>query len=452
MIVSRRILRLVEWRNKKVKSILNSIAAGSLLTAIAIAQPSPRYTVTDLGTVGGAPGSPYFITSNGLAGGAAATPNGSMHLALWYKGVRLNIGTPGLGGPSNEGLGVNERGQAVGQAQTSAPNSEDFCGFNALGLPPSSTACVPFLWQNGVMTRLPTLGGANGAAIAINNGGQVAGYAESTMRDPDPACAVAQFKPVTWVNGAIHELHTWAGDPDGVAAAINENGQIVGASGTCSTFNPNSGLHLVENHALLWEKDGAVHDLGNLGGTGGLAGNHACAINNQGQVVGHSELVNDSTFHGFLWTRETGMRDLGTLPGDVASLALGINDQGDVVGASLDAKFSPRAVLRQKGAMVDLNSLTPAGSPLFLLLALSINSSGDIVGLAFRPSTGDLHGFLATPGNRELDHDGRENNRDSAAPDAQGATGPMVLPENVRNLVQQRLPFGRLGARLMEAQ
>ncbi|HMC61166.1 MAG TPA: hypothetical protein VKJ01_18390, partial [Candidatus Solibacter sp.] len=83
-----------------MKSILTSIAAGSLLAALAIAQPSPRYTITDLGPVGGPPGSPYFITNNGLAGGAAAGANGSMHLALWYKGVKLNIGTPGLGGPN----------------------------------------------------------------------------------------------------------------------------------------------------------------------------------------------------------------------------------------------------------------------------------------------------------------------------------------------------------------
>src|SRR5450432_1059234 len=446
VIVSGRALRLLEWRNKHMKSIVTWIAAGSLLAALAIAQPSPRYKVTDLGPVGGPPGSPYFITNNGLAGGAAASANGSMHLALWYKGVKLNIGTPGLGGPNSEGFGVNEKGQAVGPAQTSVPNGEDFCGFNAYGLPPSGTACLPFLWQNGVMSKLPTLGGANGVANMINNRGQVAGYAENTMRDPDPACPVSQFKPVTWVNGAIHELHTYAGDPDGVAAAINDSGQVVGASGTCSTFNPNSGLHLVENHALLWEKDGTVHDLGNLGGTGGIAGNHACAINNEGQVVGHSELSHNSTFHGFLWTRETGMRDLGTLVGDFASLALGISDRGDVVGASLDTNFNPRAVLRQNGAMVDLNTLIPAGSPLFLLLALSINSSGEIVGLAFHPSTVFFLSFLGPPRNGE---DGGDNNRNSAAPDAQGVTSPMVLPENVRNLLRQRLPLGRFGARLM---
>lgn len=107
---------------------------------------------------------------------------------------------------------------------------------------------------------------------------------------------------------------------------------------------------------MLWEKDGSVHDLGNLGGTGGIAGNHACALNNRGQVVGHSELPNDTTFHGFLWTRETGMRDLGTLSGDYASLALGINDSGEVVGGSLDASFNPRALLWEKGVMTDLNT------------------------------------------------------------------------------------------------
>jgi probable HAF family extracellular repeat protein len=153
----------------------------------------------------------------------------------------------------------------------------------------------------------------------------------------------------------------------------------------------------VENYALLWEKDGSVHDLGNLGGTGGIAGNHACALNNQGQVVGHSELANDATFHGFLWTRETGMRDLGTLPGDSASLGLGINDKGEVVGASLDANFNPRAILREDSAMTDLNTLIAANpSGLYLLIAESINSSGEIIGLAVT-STGETHGFLATP-------------------------------------------------------
>src|ERR1700730_11840976 len=162
-----------------MKSILTSIAASSLLAALAIAEPTrSRYDVIALGPVGGPPGQPYVITNNGLVGGSTMS-NGRMHAVLWYKGRKMDIGTHGLGGPNSAAFGVNERGQAVGQAQTSVPNSEDFCGFNAYGLSPSATACLPFLWQYGVMTKLPTLGGANGAAIMINNRGEVVGYAEN---------------------------------------------------------------------------------------------------------------------------------------------------------------------------------------------------------------------------------------------------------------------------------
>jgi probable HAF family extracellular repeat protein len=238
------------------------------------------------------------------------------------------------------------------------------------------------------MTKLPTLGGFKGVANRINNRGEAVGYAEKNTQEN--ACSVFQFEPVVWRNGKIQELQTFPGDPDGVAAWNNDRGQVVGSSGTCAPFNPNSGLYLTENHALLWEADGSRHDLGNLGGTGGIAGNHACAINNHGQVVGHSELPNDTTFHGFLWTRKTGMRDLRTLPGDSMSLALGINDKGEVVGASLDANFSPRAFVWENGVMTDLNALIPASSGLYLLLADSINSNGEIVGSG-ATSSGEVH-------------------------------------------------------------
>jgi probable HAF family extracellular repeat protein len=228
----------------------------------------------------------------------------------------------------------------------------------------------------------------------INDRVEIVGYAENDTQEN--ACRVFQFEPVIWKNGKIQKLHTFPGDMDGVAALINDKDQIVGSSGTCGTFNGNTGLYLVENHALLWENDGSVHDLGNLGGTGGVAGNHACAINNHGQVVGHSELPNDTTFHGFLWTRETGMRDLRTLPGDVMSLALEINDRGEVVGASLDANFNPRAFFWENGVMTDLNTITRVSSALYLLFAESINSSGEIVGIG-ATNAGEVHGLLATP-------------------------------------------------------
>ncbi len=382
-----------EWRTI-MKTILASIAAGSLLAALAMAAPPQRsYTVTDLGAVGNPPGQPYFVTNNGMVSGAATAANGAMHAVFWYKGQKIDIGAPGLGGPNSTALGVNERGQFVGEAESSAPNSEDFCGFNAYGFP-SDTACLPFLWQNGVMTKLPTLGGANGIANTINNRGDVVGNAENDTKDP--GCPVFQFKPVIWENGKIQPLPTYAGDPVGAALAINDNGQAVGISGPCSAFNPNLGLYLVDAHALLWE-NGVVTDLGSLGGPAGtFGGNHACAINNKGQVVGHSDLTGDTTFHAYVWTRETGMKDLETLPGDFASLALGINDKGEIVGASLSATFSERAVLWENDVMTDLNTLIPANSALYLQQAESINASGQIVGFGVT-SAGAVHGFLATP-------------------------------------------------------
>src|SRR5580704_5120471 len=356
-----------------------------------------RYNVFDLGVVGNPPAGPYIIRNNGLISGAAAIPDGSsMHAVLWYKGWKIDIGTPGLGGPNSAAFGVNEFGQTVGQAETSRPNAEDFCGFNAYGFA-SSTACRPFLWQDGVMTKLPTLGGHNGFANSINNRSVVAGIAETDATDPTPGCPVHQFEPVVWERGRIHSLPPYSGDSDGVAAQVNDKGQVVGASGTCGSFNPNTGLYLVENHALLWD-NGVATDLGNLGGEGGLAGNHACALNNLGQVVGHSDLPNDATFHGFLWTRETGMQDLGILQGDFASLALGINDAGVVVGASLGPGLSTsRAYFWKKGTMTDLNTLVDANPKnLYLVQGESINSRGEIIGLAV-DGAALPHGFLAIP-------------------------------------------------------
>jgi probable HAF family extracellular repeat protein len=184
-------------------------------------------------------------------------------------------------------------------------------------------------------------------------------------------------------------------------------------------------------HALLWQS-GQATDLGNLGGTGHGNGIMAINLNNKGQVVGNSDLAGDTNFHGFLWTQGTGMQDLGTLSGDVNSLAIGINDAGDLVGVSLDAKFNPRAFFWRNGVMTDLNSLAPADSPLFLITGCSINSQGQIIGIAV-DSTGALHGYLATPSNDQ-----------SISAASQSASTPMVLSEDVRKRLQRRF-----GATLM---
>jgi hypothetical protein len=75
-------------------------------------------------------------------------------------GFNIDLGT--LGKPDGNSWinwgGINDRGEAVGMAETSVPDpdGEDICGFG------TGLTCRPFLWQNGNMSALPTLGGNNG--------------------------------------------------------------------------------------------------------------------------------------------------------------------------------------------------------------------------------------------------------------------------------------------------
>jgi probable HAF family extracellular repeat protein len=413
-----------------MKTIWTSIFAGALLATLATAQ-SRRYDIIDLGLLGANPGQPLVIANNGLITGGVTVSDGTEHATFWYRNFKGDFGQPGLGGANNFAFAVNDRGQAVGEAETTTtdPNKEDFCGFKAMGFPSTGNTCMPFVWYYGVMTALPTLGGANGVANGVNNRGEVVGTAENTV--PDTTCPKPQlfeFEPVLWKNGKPQALPTVDGDLEGIANAINDNGQAVGSTGGCTTFNNIDLYNLAPVHAVLWE-NGVATDLKSLGGA---FGNFADSINNQGHVVGYSDLAGDTTFDGFFWTKETGMQDLKTLSGDIASVAVGINDSDEVVGVSLDPKFNPRAFYWNNGTMTDLNTLLRSNpADLYLITACSINARGEIIGIAVDGSQ-NSHGYLAVP--RLADDDG-----EVAAPAAQ------VIPDEVRAKLHERfVRFGRI--------
>jgi probable HAF family extracellular repeat protein len=373
-----------------MKTISRLLVAGNLLAVLAMAQP-PNYSITDLGPMG-PNGQPFVVTNNGLISEGVAVSSGVYHAVLWYRGLATDISAGGFGGPNSQAIGVNVRAQAIGQAETSEadPYGEDFCGYG------THLICLPFVWQFGLMTPLPTLGGRSGNALMINSRGQVAGYAENATQDPTcPAPQKYQFEPVLWTNGGAQGLPAAAGDLEGLAWAVNDNGQVAGASGACTAYNPILGNYLQALHALFWDK-GTMTEIPSLGGTGHGFGIFSKNLNNQGQVVGFSDMPGDQTFHAFLWTKATGTKDLGTLPGDVSSGGLAINDAGVITGVSLDAQFNARAFILQDGVMSDLNALIPADSPLHLWTACSITPRGEIVGIA-STSTGEIHGYLATP-------------------------------------------------------
>ncbi len=393
--------------------------AGGQTVGAQTASTQTTYIVTDLGTLGGTLSVAIGLNNRGQVSGFSTLPGDTAtRVFLWQDGLLTDLGT--LGGPNSAAFFplINDSGEVAGVSDTSTPNPlGETCfgsGFD------THLICLGFVWREGVITALPTLGGYDSAATEVSNLGQVAGFAETTT--PDPTCVapqVLQFRPVIWGKGEVQELPTLPGDPDGQANAINDNGQVVGVSGDCE-FDQGPG----RRHAVLWQ-GGSVTDLGNLGGT---MNNLPTDINNQGQVVGLSDLPGDTTAHAFLWQNGV-MADLGTLPGDVASGADSINSKNQVTGGSSDASGNGRAFLWQSGVMTDLNTLIPAGSPLFLLEATSINSRGAIAGIALQISTGEGHAFLATPTNGEAANE-------STTPVAQGPSRKVVLPENVRKLLR----------------
>jgi probable HAF family extracellular repeat protein len=391
--------------------------------ALAQSTDSPRYIIVDLGPVGPSwsQGQPFVVSGNGLVSGETvlANPNNSgewvSDAVLWEGTSKKVISSPGLGGPNSVAYGVNIWGQAVGQADTKTPdpNGEDFCGSTALGLTHGGKTCVPFLWQNGTMVALPRLRnsagteGSNGVALKNNDFGMVAGTAENGEVDSTcPGASISpqtiEFKPVIWTKSfpwsqvRMQELPTVDGDPDGIAYAINDLGHTVGASGNCGPFNATEQNNLTPLHAVLWRYGNAI-DLGNLGGDGKFFGIFATGLNDDGQVVGASDTTGDASFHGFLW-QQGHITDLGTLTGDAYSLALAIGNNGLVLGASINASFSPRAVLWRNGTATDLNNLVPQDSALYLESACSINDKGEITGFAtLKSNSGESHAYLAKP-------------------------------------------------------
>jgi len=197
--------------------------------------------------------------------------------------------------------------------------------------------------------------------------------------------------PVLWEKGQPHPLPTVGSDPDGAANAINDRGQVVGYSGTCT-----AGLH-----AVLWEDDNAspLPDL--------KTGAQAFGVNDRGQIVGLVGSTDGSTFYAALWENGT-LTNLHTLPGDFAAIASGINNRGQVVGSTLDSSFNfdRNAFIYQDGVMTNLSKLFPADSNLYPTMANQINERGQIVGMATvlsGPHTGETHAFLATPVDERID-------------------------------------------------
>ena len=231
---------------------------------------------------------------------------------------------------------------------------------------------------------LGTLGGPFGEAYDINDSGQVVGY--STLAD-DPGGD--RLRAFSWTEaGGMVDLGT-LGRTASVATEVNNNGQVIGYT-TGPPADPGPFPEDREVYvAFSWTAGDGMVNLGTLGGEA----SYATGINDNGQVVGYSELSDLST-HAFVWTEADGMIDIGTLPGGSASYANAISASGQVVGQSVTTSGESHAFSwTAGGGFVDIGALAGAGA---YSSASAVNASGQVVG-QFAPAGGFSHAFSWTP-------------------------------------------------------
>ncbi len=319
-----------------------------------------RYSITDLGTLGGTTSHALGLNDSGLIVGYSDVSGDYYHHAFVYSGgVMTDLGT--LGGQYSYATAINNLGHVIGSAD-----------FHA------------FLYRDGVMTDLGTLGGFHSFPSSINDSGQIVGSSDALYQ------ATHAFQ---YADGVMTDL-----DASNYyliysqATGINKYGEIVGSFSGNPFFNSGP-----LDHAFLYSSGTRT----NLGTLPGGSWSTASAINNSRQIVGTSA-TSDGQSHAFLYTDEQ-MVELNRI--GEGSHAYDINDSGQIVGSyytNYNTDEYNRAFLYSEGVIIDLNLVIPEESGWVLKYAYGINNKGQIIGWGLHD--GVARGFLVEPSYEEVTH------------------------------------------------
>ena len=248
------------------------------------------------------------------------------------------------------------------------------------------------------ITDLGTLPGESSCeALALNDRGQVVCVCSTGGLGKAFLWQKGRMTPLPLLNG-FSTLSLWP-------RAISNQGQIVGTA---------FGSNLDTRRAFLFDK-GVIQDLGTPQGEY----SEATGINDKGQVVGksYSETVDDKGRHQisrsytFLWSKEAGFQRISSRPDDFGENVSGINNAGQVVGASMTIGIAQEKAKRAalppdkqpyhgdllpSGAFLWQNGQTTSLSvpQAWSSGAVAINQRGDILeAIATYPQTTELLTF-----------------------------------------------------------
>jgi probable HAF family extracellular repeat protein len=343
-----------------------AVAVGLPVAAAAPAAAATAYTITDLGSLGGG-------VTHGLAINGSGQVTGDSVLStlvqvpcppqkygqpkkcfthpddafVWSNGTMTDLGT--LGGNFSQGVAINGSGEVVGESAAKNPGPDGAFLSNGHGIKPLSAPAFVY---------------------GINDSGQIVGQCRDSMLLQSYACVVSSNGAITALpesNPDIECLYINTISPANIpaAVAINTNGQVLG-----NCFESAGGL------AIVWTSDTPTV----LPTLGGVASS-GTAISSNGQVVGTSQ-TSTGAEDGFLWSNGT-MTDLGPNFSPAA-----VNDNGVIVGGQF---------VYSNGTLQNLNNLIPAGSRYQIQNATGINDNGQIVANADDTASGQTHALLLNP-------------------------------------------------------
>jgi hypothetical protein len=199
--------------------------------------------------------------------------------------------------------GINSEGWVVGQQASRAYFWTPCFGLKHLGQPESD----------------PREASVRSWALDINTRGDIAGsIAVQSNKSP-----TLDMRATIWLAWSDERVALGPLSHNGSeATAINDKGSVAGTQGNFLSRGP------PERFPFFWSAAGGVVSIplprGALWGT-------ANDINNLDEVVGSARDTSNSQLHAWVWRKETGTERLPEM-GQASSVALAINDWGDIVG------------------------------------------------------------------------------------------------------------------------
>jgi uncharacterized membrane protein len=272
------------------------------------------------------------LSPTGINSWGQVVGNLNGHAFIWTLSGSRDLGTL-AGGTFSNALAINDFAAVVGTADgLGTVISQD----PNLPNQECSSLVQPFVWS-------PSKGMKGLGTVGVP--GEI--FFPFWCELPFYATSINNFNQVVGYTTAFGDLYQWAflrtrakgmnlfgsSFPPTMINQVSNTGEIVGQTG------------ILIGRATSW-RNGVTTSLSDLGGGIAYYSSSAIGVNDQGQIVGWSTTtpilpdcesdLSGCPMHAVLWARSGSILDLGTLPGDSFSTASNINFLGQVIGTSGD--------------------------------------------------------------------------------------------------------------------